>query len=33
SLIDTLDLLDKASIRQQRKITIPFIKQTIASLG
>jgi DnaA family protein len=33
SLIDTFDLLDKASIRQQRKITIPFIKQTIASLG
>jgi DnaA family protein len=29
SLIDTLDILDKASIRQQRKITIPFIKQTI----
>jgi DnaA family protein len=27
SLIESLDVLDKASIRQQRKITIPFIKE------
>ncbi|QDP01488.1 DnaA regulatory inactivator Hda [Thalassotalea sp. PS06] len=29
SLIDSLDTLDKASIREQRKITIPFIKSTL----
>lgn len=29
SLITSLDLLDKASIRQQRKITIPFIKEVL----
>ncbi|WP_394174200.1 DnaA regulatory inactivator Hda [Thalassotalea litorea] len=29
SLIDSLDILDKASIREQRKITIPFIKSTL----
>lgn len=29
SLIDSLDLLDKASIREQRKITIPFIKDVL----
>ncbi|WP_281561539.1 DnaA regulatory inactivator Hda [Thalassomonas sp. RHCl1] len=29
SLIKTLDILDKASIREQRKITIPFIKETL----
>jgi DnaA family protein len=26
-LINALDELDKASIREQRKITIPFIKE------
>lgn len=31
NLINTLDLLDKASIREQRKITIPFIKAIISS--
>lgn len=31
SLVEALDLLDKASIRQQRKITIPFIKETLDS--
>lgn len=30
SLLETLDLLDKASIQEQRKITIPFIKEVIA---
>jgi len=29
SLLDALDLLDKASIREQRKITIPFIKDIL----
>ncbi|TKB44369.1 DnaA regulatory inactivator Hda [Thalassotalea mangrovi] len=29
SLIDSLDTLDKASIREQRKITIPFIKSVL----
>lgn len=29
SLIHSLDLLDKASIREQRKITIPFIKEIL----
>lgn len=29
SLLDALDKLDKASIREQRKITIPFIKETL----
>ncbi|TLU61321.1 DnaA regulatory inactivator Hda [Thalassotalea litorea] len=29
SLIDSLDILDKASIREQRKITIPFIKSVL----
>ena len=29
SLIKSLDILDKASIREQRKITIPFIKETL----
>lgn len=29
SLFAALDILDKASIRQQRKITIPFIKDTL----
>ena len=29
SLIESLDVLDKASIREQRKITIPFIKETL----
>jgi DnaA family protein len=29
NLIDSLDLLDKASIREQRKITIPFIKDIL----
>jgi len=28
-LIESLDRLDKASIREQRKITIPFIKSTL----
>jgi len=28
-LIESLDILDKASIREQRKITIPFIKSTL----
>jgi len=28
SLIESLDILDKASIIEQRKITIPFIKET-----
>ncbi len=31
TLIDALDKLDKASIREQRKITIPFIKQVIVN--
>ena len=31
SLLETLDLLDKASIQEQRKITIPFIKEVIAA--
>ena len=31
SLIDSLDKLDKASIREQRKITIPFVKETLLS--
>ena len=30
SLVDCLDILDKASIREQRKITIPFIKEVLA---
>lgn len=30
NLIASLDLLDKASIREQRKITIPFIKSVLA---
>ena len=30
SLIQSLDVLDKASIREQRKITIPFIKDILA---
>jgi DnaA family protein len=30
SLIESLDVLDKASIRQQRKITIPFIKDVFS---
>ncbi len=29
SLLETLDILDKASIREQRKITIPFIKEVL----
>ena len=29
SLIESLDILDKASIREQRKITIPFIKDIL----
>lgn len=29
NLIDSLDVLDKASIREQRKITIPFIKNIL----
>jgi len=29
NLIKSLDLLDKASIREQRKITIPFIKKVL----
>ncbi len=29
SLIESLDILDKASIREQRKITIPFIKEIL----
>ena len=29
SLLDVLDILDKASIREQRKITIPFIKDIL----
>ncbi|ALO34451.1 DnaA regulatory inactivator Hda [Colwellia sp. MT41] len=29
SLISSLDVLDKASIQEQRKITIPFIKQVL----
>jgi DnaA family protein len=29
SLLDALDILDKASIREQRKITIPFIKDIL----
>jgi len=29
TLIESLDLLDKASIREQRKITIPFIKDIL----
>jgi DnaA family protein len=31
-LLDCLDKLDKASIREQRKITIPFIKQVISAV-
>jgi DnaA-homolog protein len=31
SLLDALDKLDKASIREQRKITIPFIKDVLLS--
>ena len=31
SLIESLDILDKASIREQRKITIPFIKEVLFS--
>ncbi|WP_448568555.1 DnaA regulatory inactivator Hda [Thalassotalea ganghwensis] len=31
SLLEALDELDKASIREQRKITIPFIKQVLMS--
>jgi DnaA family protein len=30
SLLETLDVLDKASIREQRKITIPFIKDVLS---
>ncbi|WP_057831791.1 DnaA regulatory inactivator Hda [Colwellia sp. TT2012] len=30
SLISSLDVLDKASIQEQRKITIPFIKQVLS---
>ncbi len=29
SLLSSLDILDKASIREQRKITIPFIKEVL----
>jgi len=29
SLIESLDMLDKASIQEQRKITIPFIKEVL----
>jgi len=29
NLIESLDILDKASIREQRKITIPFIKNVL----
>ena len=29
SLINSLDVLDKASIQEQRKITIPFIKEVL----
>ena len=29
SLINSLDILDKASIQEQRKITIPFIKEVL----
>mgnify|MGYP000150333877 CR=1 FL=1 len=32
SLIEALDKLDQASIREQRKITIPFIKSVLYSL-
>lgn len=32
SLIESLDILDKASIREQRKITIPFIKSILFSV-
>ncbi len=32
SLISSLDKLDKASIREQRKITIPFIKEVLFNL-
>lgn len=32
SLIESLDVLDKASIREQRKITIPFIKDTLSKI-
>lgn len=31
SLVNALDVLDKASIREQRRITIPFIKQVLLS--
>ncbi len=31
NLLENLDVLDKASIRAQRKITIPFIKETLFS--
>jgi len=30
SLINSLDILDKASIQEQRKITIPFIKEVLS---
>ncbi|WP_440875934.1 DnaA regulatory inactivator Hda [Thalassotalea sp. PLHSN55] len=30
-LISSLDVLDKASIREQRKITIPFIKEVLSN--
>ena len=30
SLIESLDVLDKASIQEQRKITIPFIKEVLS---
>ena len=29
NLINSLDVLDKASIQEQRKITIPFIKEVL----
>lgn len=29
NLVESLDILDKASIKAQRKITIPFIKETL----
>lgn len=32
SLIHSLDVLDKASIQEQRKITIPFIKEVLSLL-
>jgi DnaA family protein len=33
SLIKSLDVLDKASIQEQRKITIPFIKEVLQQIS